>query len=213
MRLLARGRHSGFSYPIAPKLILLEQPWLLARDDWGAEDPCRPRHMLRELLDYTSQMGIPVFSTHSSRHEFEMENGFEAKHGIRHADISNVTKHGFLLEGASVKGSFLDVLVGAGSGPVVVGGAHARFSDSTVFGKLLSSIGLQDMRLDGLCIRGPLEFLLSLRDSGLIGMDVYLDPRITLQLVGTRMDESRLYEVVGMDVESSTFSVRPSARL
>lgn len=198
-------RPKAVMYPSKPRLVLLEQPWQLARDDWGDEDPTKAARMLGRLLDYAKSMGIPVFSTHGS--EGGRDSGFSASHGIIPLDLQSANGRGFEMKDRR----FLDALLQGAEGPVIVGGAHARLTLGSGLGKLFRQAGMRDRLLEGLCLVRPLGFLFSLREAGLLDSPVFLDPRLTIQLGVPRMDPGMLYEVV--DHVDGLFRIRPAARL
>jgi hypothetical protein len=208
-----RGCPQPFSYPIAPKLVLLEQPWHLVRDNWSADDPTRARSMFEELLAYSKKMGIPVFSSQSSKAHYQDEGRFSKKHGITPIRIQAVSARGYVLDDVIDPNSFISRLLDSPGCPIIVGGAHARTAYGNAFGKMIEHAGLNGRILDGICILEPLRFLISLKESGLLGSSVFLDPRLTIQIGGPVMDEARLYEVVGSVPDSESFRIRPSAHL
>jgi hypothetical protein len=201
------------SYPVVPKLVLLEQPWQLVRDNWSADDPTQVRSMFGELLAYAKKMGIPVFSSHSSKCHFPDEERFSRAYGITPASIRAISARGYSLDDILDPNSFISRILDCSQGPVIVGGAHARTASESGLLRMLSHAGHKGLVIDGICMLEPLRFLFSLKESGLLESSVFLDPRLTIQLTGPRMDEGRLYEVVGAVPHSDSFRIQPSLRV
>jgi len=208
-----RRRQGGFSYPKLPKMVLLEQPWQLARDDWGAEDPARSRSMLEQLLAYAEKNGIPIFSTHSGKAEFPGAERFSKAHGITPANIRAISARGYLLDDIIDPNSFISRLMDGPQSPIIVGGAHARTGTGSGIARVLEQAGIINPVIDGLCILEPLRFLIAMKESGLLDSPVFLDPRLIIQIDGPRMDETRLYEVIGAVPDTDSFRIRPSRRV
>ena len=212
MRKLTRGQ-AHFSYPAVPKMVLLEQPWQLARDDWGAEDPTRARSMLEQLLAYAEKNGIPVFSTHSGKADFPGAERFSKAHGITPINIRAISARGYMLDDIIDLKSFISQLMDGRQSPIIVGGAHAHTGAASGIARVLEQAGIINPVIDGLCILEPLRFLFAMKESGLLDSPVFLDPRLIIQIDGPRMDEARLYEVIGAIPDSDSFRIRPSHRV
>ncbi|HSB47117.1 MAG TPA: hypothetical protein VLD37_03820 [Candidatus Bilamarchaeum sp.] len=187
-------------YPEKPRFILLEQPSHLMRDNWAAEDPRDAAEAFARMLSYSKEAGVPVFSTHPSGYRGAGESG------IIPIDIHG-SGTGFVLSDCS-SSPFLDSVMDRSGGPVIVGGAHARIGRGS---GPLRFLRPSERLISGICLMRPLAFLQAMKEAGLLNSEIFLDPRLTVQLGTHRLDPSWLYGVCGRTDEG--FRIRQSVRL